>query len=356
MCVLEEPTGGGAGARVGGSVGSRKQPRFFRFLPFWRSRLVACRELARGPAVRSRGHRALARVSPDPVTFNEKVHYRMAFDRRPALARFADKVAIRDFVAGRLGRDYLTESYGVYQRGGDIDWARLPREFVVKASHGSGAVVVVWEGAERRPFPGPGWRARWDWSVAHPDEVAHEELGRLCDRWLRLRYEYGPGRMPEWAYRNVPPAILVEELLVSDDGRLPDDYKLFAFDGRCALIQVDSARFEDHRRDLFDCDWNLLPVRLRYANADVHAARPRNLDAMVAAAEELSRGMDFVRVDLYSVKNRVVVGELTNYPEAGTALFEPDEFNRTLGALWAIPAQLAPGWVPPEGGGALPGS
>lgn len=287
-----------------------------------------------------------ANVPRPPVTFNDKLLYKMAYDRRRQLATYADKVAVRDYVAQRVGGQYLTTCYGVYRRACEIDWASLPREFVLKASHGSGGIVLVWDGAQRGRRPTKEQQARWDRSAIHPDDLAHDELKRIADGWLRLRYEFGVGnRPPEWCYVHVRPRLLAEELLLDSDGKPPRDYKLFMIEGKCAFIQVDYARFEAHRRDLFSPRWELLPVRFVYPGSDVPGHRPAALDEMLAVAEKLSRGADFVRVDLYEVSARVVFGELTNYPEAALGRFDPDEFDRALGALWHVPRTYRRHWL-----------
>ena len=58
---------------------------------------------------------------------------------------------------------------------------------------------------------------------------------------------------------------------------------------------------------------------------------------MIEIAERLGVGIDFVRVDLYALPERIVCGELTNYPLAGTGWFDPPEFDRRLGAFWTVP-------------------
>jgi hypothetical protein len=283
-------------------------------------------------------YRNLRRGTRRPVTFNEKVLWRMAFDRRPHLTTFADKVAVRHVVEERVGAQYLKDCYGVYERGSDIDWAGLPRAFVVKASHGCKGNVLVWEGAPRGQFPASGWEARWDMSIAHPDDLDLAALSLLCDGWLQLSYEFGARRSPEWAYRNIPPRILVEELLTTEQGPAANDFTFFMFDGKCGWIQHNYTRLTDHRRELLDPEWNLLPVRKTFPHPDVHEPRPDTLDEMLEVSEALSRGCDFVRVDLYSIDGRVVFGELTNYPDSGHEGFEPDEMDEVFGALWTLPA------------------
>ena len=47
--------------------------------------------------------------------------------------------------------------------------------------------------------------------------------------------------------------------------------------------------------------------------------------------------MDFVRVDVYSVSGRIVFGELTNYPAAGTDNVNPVSFDHEFGSYWRLP-------------------
>ncbi len=58
---------------------------------------------------------------------------------------------------------------------------------------------------------------------------------------------------------------------------------------------------------------------------------------MISVAERLSEGLDFVRVDLYDVSNRIVFGELTNYPDAGKERFDPQEWDAPIGSYWRLP-------------------
>jgi hypothetical protein len=47
------------------------------------------------------------------------------------------------------------------------------------------------------------------------------------------------------------------------------------------------------------------------------------LDEMISLAELLGHGIDSVRVDPYTIGERIIAGELTVYPEGGAAPFDP---------------------------------
>src|SRR5262249_48921728 len=86
--------------------------------------------------------RELARLV-DPLTFSEKVRYKILADRRPLLTTFADKYAVREYVKKRVGAAVLTELYAVTTDPGALRRDALPREFVVKGTHGSGATLLI---------------------------------------------------------------------------------------------------------------------------------------------------------------------------------------------------------------------
>lgn len=260
----------------------------------------------------------------------------MLHDRRPILTTLADKVAVRDVVAKRVGEEYLTRAYQVHGQVADIDWEALPTEFVAKVSHASGGAIIVTESAQvgqalpERLVPGHGRL------IVHPDSFDSARAEEVLAKWLSIPYGWA-GRKREWAYRHVQARVLIEELLRGSDGAIPEDYKFMMFDGVCGWIQVDVGRHGDHRRDLFTPDWERLPVDFVYPRSEAPVPVPERLGEMMSVAASLAAGHDFLRVDLYAVPGRVVFGELTAYPEAGRGTFEPPEYDRILGELWHVP-------------------
>ncbi len=61
---------------------------------------------------------------------------------------------------------------------------------------------------------------------------------------------------------------------------------------------------------------------------------PANLDVMLDWAALLGRDLDFVRVDLYDLGDRVLVGELTAYPSGGNSAYRPAGIDVWLGRAW----------------------
>jgi hypothetical protein len=291
--------------------------------------------LARGRWPKSLGYRVLAMTSRNPETFTEKVRARMAFDRRLELPRLADKVDVRSYVEERVGDGHLPLLYAVISPGlGEgVPWAQLPQHFVAKAAHGSGGVVLV--SPDGRDKIGPVDRLRWEKFAVSPQDLDRGAFEALVLRWSKLRYEHSPPtRFPEWIYRDIQPRVLFEELLTDGSGAAPRDFKFFMFDGKCALIQVDHDRFGEHRRDLYDAGWKRVEATLTFPPASTPLLAPPELVDMLSIASTLSEGWDFMRVDLYAVDRRIIVGELTMTPGGGREPFQPRSFDMELGAQW----------------------
>jgi TupA-like ATPgrasp len=248
----------------------------------------------------------------NPVTFNDKVLYRRLFDRRPALTQVSDKAAVRFYVESRLGPQILPKLYYLTTRPDAIPFDQLPNRFVVKPTHGSG----------------------WIQLITDKSALDRAALIETCSAWLKRSYYK---ETLEWAYKHIEPRIIVEEFIDDGSGTAPNDYKLFVFDGTVKLIQVDTGRFIDHRRRLYTPAWEKLDVLLgEYEDVIGDVPRPVHLAEMIAAAQKLGDGWDFIRAEFYDTGARLCFGELTTYPGAGGVRFRPQEFDRYLGQCWKL--------------------
>jgi hypothetical protein len=269
-----------------------------------------------------------------PRTFSDKVRRKMLFDRRDLLPLTADKAAVRDYVTDMVGERYLKRAYAITDDPTTIDWAALPREFVCKATHASGGVLLVTDDAEADARVEPFERVRWRRMAVRPGTVAASDLIAVCSGWLRRRYGWGWNSTHEWHYLRIPPRILVEELLRGHGGTAPVEHRFFVFEGRCDLIQVvihDGARrFAAHFRPA----WTPVDVKHRRLEPPPgEVERPPTLPEMISVAERLGSETDFVRVDLLAAGDRIAFGEMTHFPNAGKPSFPPAA-DAVIGASW----------------------
>lgn len=249
-----------------------------------------------------RHHWRRLRRFPDlapPVTRNDAIQWTKLFDQRPEHVTCCDKLAVRDFIAARVGAERLVPLLQVARRFDEIDVAALPRAFVLKASHDSGSTIIVRD------------RAAFDRAAAR----------RRLEAALRRRYGRKTG---EWAYDWVPRRLLVEECLEPDAAGPPADYKFHCDAGRVLWCGYHYDRHATPR--LVQVDRDGVPLsfgRLQrgFAAGDGFA-KPAQWDEMISLAETLAAGFRMLRVDLYLTGGRILVGELTVWPVAGCATGE----------------------------------
>lgn len=248
----------------------------------------------------------------DPQSFNEKVVYKKLFDRNPLLPITADKYSVRDYVKRVLGEEeggsILVPLLYSTEEPDTVPFESLKGSYIIKASHSSGRNIIVREG----------------------EKVDRAGVVSQCKKWLQETFGV---RKMEWAYSQIKPRILVEKLLISNEGEVPVDYKFYIFGGKCEMVHVDYDRFTHHTRSLYDPDWNHLGVRLKFPLGPV-TPKPESFDRMRLIAEKLGKDFDFVRVDLYTLGQDIFFGELTHYPGSGMERFEPRSYDFKLGTKW----------------------
>jgi len=250
----------------------------------------------------------------------------------------SDKIMARDIVKGTVGDQFLSTLYATSPDPAAIDWSALPREYVCKVNHMSGGVIIVWDGAPAECSL-PSKPSLTDSIIQiRPERMDSERMIEILKYWLSLDYSWRPGKQfVEWAYQDIARAVLVEELLLDDSGGIPKDYRFYVFNGVAEIVIVDGHMTKARTKACMSMDWRVHPAKKKgMIRTTPSPLRPTNWDEMKEAAEQLGSLVDFVRVDLYDLGNRVVFGELTNYPSAASSPFVPRRYERVLGDLWTI--------------------
>lgn len=236
----------------------------------------------------------------NPETLNEKLQWLKFNYRFPLQSIVSDKLLVRDYVKEKIGEKYLIPLLGSWKEYSDIDFSKLPNQFVLKCNHDSGGLVVCTD----------------------KEKLNHEEAKKKIEKSLRSNFFY-IGR--EYQYRNIKPMIICEKF-ISDNGKVPMDYKIYCFNGKPDVILVCRDRFSKntHRASylFFDQKWNFQPLDKGDENLqDVDIPKPENMDEMIEIAKKLSEDFVFARIDLYNIKGKIYFGEITLSPNSG---FDPD--------------------------------
>lgn len=248
----------------------------------------------------------------NPATFNEKIQWLKVNDRTPLHTICADKYAVRNHIRNKVGDKYLVPLILKTKKPDDLNPDFLPDyPFIVKTNHDSSGGLIV----------------------RNKDLIDWHKVRRDFRARLASNYDVGKG---EWQYRDIPPCIIVEKLLLDKNGNIPADYKMHFFNGKLAFTQVDLDRQTDHKRNLYDPDWNMLPCSWIYKNgADVE--KPKVYSEMIKIGETLAKDFIYLRVDLYVIDELIYFGELTFHSDSGNGKFIPEEWDLKLGDKLLLP-------------------
>ncbi|MBQ5771415.1 MAG: glycosyltransferase, partial [Clostridia bacterium] len=79
----------------------------------------------------------------EPTAYTEKMQWAKLYDTDPRRTLLSDKFRVRQWVAEKIGEEYLIPLLGVWDRFDDIDFSALPKQFALKTNHGSGTNEIV---------------------------------------------------------------------------------------------------------------------------------------------------------------------------------------------------------------------
>ena len=228
-----------------------------------------------------------------PKSFNEKINWIKFKIRNPLSPEVADKLAVRDYVRDKIGEEYLVHVYSFHNGVEEIEFDKLPSQYVIKFNSGSGVNFIC----------------------SDSENIETSQVKSFFKKALKVDlYHYSR----EWHYRLIKPKILIERFL----GKNIKDYKIHCSGNSGPFcIQVDSDRFHNHKRNLYDLKWQLLDLEYVYPKALEKDEEPVNLQLMINLAEKLSRDFIYSRIDFYEVEGRVYFGEITLHPEGGLGPF-----------------------------------
>lgn len=116
----------------------------------------------------------------------------------------------------------------------------------------------------------------------------------------------------------------------------PENYRIFTFHkSDSTFIQVDDAAYATtHKRWFYDEKWRFCPFSYNFPVLSDEITHPASLAAMLEISQRLcDSAFTFVRVDLYTLADRIYCGELTFTPCGGVGAWSGD-WDRRLGQLW----------------------
>jgi hypothetical protein len=253
----------------------------------------------------------------NPQRYTEKLQWYKLYYRDPRMADCADKYLVRSYVESKGLGNILNELYGVYDSFEEINFEKLPEQFVLKGTNGASGIGIE--------------------ICKDKTELDYTALKKETAKWLRVR-KNGGGR--EWVYYVHKPRLIAEKYLSPGEGENSlVDYKFFCFHGKPYCLYVMNERFTPGgvRQNILDLDFHVMPyMRVKIEPVRTELKKPENFDQMIEYAKILSEDFPYVRVDLYDIDGKIYFGEMTFFPESGYYDFKPDEFDYILGEKFVL--------------------
>lgn len=255
----------------------------------------------------------------NPQTFNEKLQWLKLYYRRPDYTMMADKVAVRPFVAQKIGEEHLVPLLGVWDNPDDIDFDALPEQFVLKCNHNSGLGLCICK----------------DKSKLDIEKVKSDLRKGLLEDYSAVSRE--------WQYRDIPRKILCEKYM--KDAKQNEktgivNYKVSCFNGEPKYVYV-SSNIEGKKNDrlsLLTSEWEQAPfTHDRYPAFDEIPAKPVNYEKMLEYSKNLSEGIPYVRVDFYEIDSQIYFSELTFTIASGFTHYSPEGSDELIGSWLDLP-------------------
>lgn len=248
----------------------------------------------------------------NPQTFNEKLQWLKINNRKDIYTTMVDKYKVKEYISAQVGEKYVVPTLGIYDKFDDIEFDKLPNQFVIKCTHDSGGIIICND----------------------KSKLDRVNAKKIITKSLKRNF-YLIGR--EWPYKNVKPRIIIEPLLHNKNGDGLIEFNMFCFNGIPKIIMVCYGDKKKNRyNDFYDENFKRIKMGITYKYSDQQMQKPSNYYDMIKISKIISKDIPFLRVDFYLVDNEIKLGELTFFHWSGFGKFYPQEYDYKFGQLLDI--------------------
>jgi len=253
-----------------------------------------------------------------PKYMNEKIQWLKLYDHKDYYTLCGDKYEVRNWLRERFSTDYLIPLVFHTNIVKEINPNNITKyPCIVKANHSSKDYEIL----------------------RSADSVDWKQLRRKCCWWLGRDYYL---ESLEWQYKNIKRQIVVEELLQTKEGKIPNDYKLHFFNGELKFVYVSVDREGENCRNIYDPNWK--PLFFDWSGTDKNAKSrrggevpaPPSFDEMKVLGSKIAKDFPYVRIDYYDVDGKLYFGEITLHHGGGFDVFIPEEYDLICGNMLSL--------------------
>ena len=250
----------------------------------------------------------------NPKNLSEKLLWLNRYHCTPLKVQCADKCQMKKYIKD-CGLDEINVPlYGVWDNVKDIEWDKLPNQFVIKTNHGCGTNIICKD----------------------KTKIVLEDTIKKLDTWLKIDYaKY----YNEQHYNFIKPCIFAEKYLPSLE-LYQTDYKIQVINGEPYCVLICANRDKNGHAQLYSYDLNWNRVVLLNGEEETlnrNFEKPQNFSKMIEYARILSKPFPYVRVDFYEVEGKLYIGELTFTPYGNIMTYYKDEVLEDMGNKLILP-------------------
>ena len=209
---------------------------------------------------------------------------------------------MRDWIADKIGKEYLIPILGIYNKFKEIEFEKLPNQFVIKCNHGRGYNIIVTD----------------------KSQLNLTDAKTNVDKWMNENYALHSTL--DLQFRDINHKILIEKYINDSSGDLIN-YELFCFEGKPKLIVVESEQCINHMFNCYKTDYYVFPSLKKH----------KYLENMIGLASILSEGFIFVRVDFYMINNKIYFNKMEFTTSSRIDDIIPKNIYRDLSSLIKLP-------------------
>lgn len=246
----------------------------------------------------------------NPKTLSDKICWLEYKRNNPLVIQCSDKYEVRKYVISKGLEEILVPLIGdVYSSVDEIDFEKLPNQFVLKATHGCQMNLICRD----------------------IQELDLHKAKKIVAKWFVKGFNRDA---LEPHYKSIEKRVICEQYLENSDSII--DYKIHCINGEPKFILVCSERTTGLKLNIYDLVWNpIYEICGKHYNSK-EIKKPVLLNKMLEISRKLSESFEFVRVDLYEIKGKIYFGELTFTPDGGMLSYYTPAFDLAMGSVLNI--------------------
>ena len=253
----------------------------------------------------------------NPRTFNEKLTWEKLYYHNPLMTICADKVKAREYFLEKTNNNdsHLVKQFDIYNDASQVDFEKLPQQFVLKSNWGSGRQIIVKDKSKLK---------------ARKIKKMKKEISKWTD--IHSNHYYASF---EYGYKNIVPKIVCEEFLNFE-------YKLefFCFNGQPKFFWIVlNDKTAEVQANFYNLDWTIIPVENHYPNFVQDISKPECFDEILNIAKTLCGDFPFVRCDFYITKDSYRFSEMTFFHWGCSQQYNPISYDELFGSYMKLPEE-----------------